>query len=450
MRIRLCTLFLILLSPLVAASPPTTWTTEQMRADLLELRERIDTLHPAPYDLVEEEDWGPIIDEEIAALDGADDVQYMLALQRVLTLTGDGHSRVILRSEALRSSTWPVRFRLFDDGLFVVATTDEHATLLGGHVSSLGGVPAEEVLTRLEAVSPADNAWSARLWSVRWLHSPAFTGALGLQDDAEPLMIVAQVDGNTVVTPLDATDQWTSDDSLPEGWRSVREGMQAPRWLARSQEAFWFERLPDHDALYVQVNAVRDGADESQASFWARVFEVVRNEEIDRLILDYRLNGGGNNYLNQPLIHGLIQSERLRAPGHLFVLTSPRTFSAAANCVAKIDQETNAVFVGEPAGAGPNHAGDAETITLPNTGVSVRISRLWWQISDPRDTRRTMLPDVPAPLTFDDYVSGRDPALEAALAFDPEDAATFGTYPPNTHWHRQSQADAPRRLNRGR
>ena len=444
---------LLILSPLVVASPPTSWTTEQKRADLLELRRLIDTYHPTPYDLVEADDWDRIVEEELAALDDANDAEFLFALQRLMTLIGDGHSRVIQPAafrELVRSSSWPVRFGLFDDGLFVVSATDEHASMLGGRVTALGGVPVEEVFGRLERVSPADNAWAARQWSVAWLHAPIFTETLGLHASDEPLMLVADVHGQTVVAALEATDASPSDGPPAPGWRSVREGQPPPRWLARRQEPFWYELLPEHNAIYVQVNAVRNGPGGTQARFWEGVFDVVRSEEIDRMILDYRHNGGGNNYLNQPLIHGLIQADRLRAPGRLFVLTSPQTFSAAANCVAKIDRETNAVFIGEPTGAGPNHAGDADTLVLPNTGVSVRISRLWWQISDPRDTRRAMLPDVPMALTYDDFVAGRDRALEAALAFDADDAAAFEENPPNTHWRRPSQEDAPRRIRRGR
>lgn len=51
---------------------------------------------------------------------------------------------------------------------------------------------------------------------------------------------------------------------------------------------------------------------------------------------------------------------------------------------------------------------------LPNSHLTVRVSSLYWQQSDPRDTRPYIEVSVPATLTFGDYAAGRDPALEAA------------------------------------
>jgi hypothetical protein len=46
--------------------------------------------------------------------------------------------------------------------------------------------------------------------------------------------------------------------------------------------------------------------------------------------------------------------------------------------------------------------------------VTVRVSTLWWQYLDPRDTRLMIEPQIKAPLTYADYAAGRDRALGAA------------------------------------
>ena len=122
----------------------------------------------------------------------------------------------------------------------------------------------------------------------------------------------------------------------------------------------------------------------------------------------------------------------------LFVITSPQTFSAAVNCAADIEKNTQALFVGEPTGAGPNCSGDAKTFFLPHSKLRVRVSLLWWQLSDPRDLRRAILPDLPAPLTFAAYAAGRDPASEAIFDWDPRDLAG-NAQSPNLRWQRSTQ-----------
>jgi C-terminal processing protease CtpA/Prc len=138
----------------------------------------------------------------------------------------------------------------------------------------------------------------------------------------------------------------------------------------------------------------------------------------DRLIIDLRRNGGGNNMLAEPLRRMIVKS-RFNQRGALYVLTSPQTFSAAQNFATRLERETEAIFVGEPTGGAPNHFGDAKFAVAPKSQIPYIISTLRWQDSPPFDERGWILPDIPAPPSFDDYASGRDAALGAALADAP-------------------------------
>ena len=70
--------------------------------------------------------------------------------------------------------------------------------------------------------------------------------------------------------------------------------------------------------------------------------------------------------------------------------------------------------MGEPTGGKVNSYGDSARITLPKSGITVRVSTLWWQ-QDERDRRSSTAPHIPSALTFEDYRSNHDPALRAAL-----------------------------------
>ena len=82
------------------------------------------------------------------------------------------------------------------------------------------------------------------------------------------------------------------------------------------------------------------------AKYFPRVFKEAKARSVERVILDLRLNGGGNNELNRPIWHALIRSERLNQKGKLWVLIGPQTFSAAMNCVDDLEMNTNALFAG--------------------------------------------------------------------------------------------------------
>ena len=117
--------------------------------------------------------------------------------------------------------------------------------------------------------------------------------------------------------------------------------------------------------------------------------------------------------MNRDIVRSLIKS-RYDAPGRLVVITGRRTWSAAQMLINELENIADVVFVGEPSASKGNVFGDSKKIVLPNSRLTVRVSSLYWQQSDPRDTREFIPVTVSAPLTFADYASGRDPALEAA------------------------------------
>jgi len=158
--------------------------------------------------------------------------------------------------------------------------------------------------------------------------------------------------------------------------------------------------------LYVQYNEVLDEpGGEPISVYFPRIFKEPEQRNVRRVVLDIRLNGGGNNQLNRPIWHALIKSERLNQKGKLWVLIGSKTFSAAMSFVDDLELNTNALFAGEPTGESPNQWGDPVDVKLPNSGIVIQASTLWWQLQDPRDHREYRAPDLSVPLAFSDYVN---------------------------------------------
>jgi len=91
------------------------------------------------------------------------------------------------------------------------------------------------------------------------------------------------------------------------------------------------------------------------------------------------------------------------------------TFSATANFATDLEQSTAATFAGEPMGGSPNLYGDAREISLPYGSQSVYVATRYWQRSAADDQRTTIVPEIFADLSSDDYFAGRDPVLQAVL-----------------------------------
>jgi C-terminal processing protease CtpA/Prc len=180
------------------------------------------------------------------------------------------------------------------------------------------------------------------------------------------------------------------------------------RYLERRDERSWVESLGGGRIL-VAYNVTRG----ETSSLVAEIAALARTEKPRALVLDLRLNGGGDNTTYGPL---LAELERQAETAQLLVLTSRITFSAAMQLVVDLEQRTNAVFVGEPTGGSPNQFGDAADVALPAAGVAARVATVSWETAGREDERRTRTPDVDVPLRAEDFFAGRDTVLDAALA----------------------------------
>ncbi len=414
---------------------PRTLDAEQWRTDVRFLAQEIRERHPRPFHDVSEADFTAATEQLIETLPDLSYEQTLTELARLVTLLGegDGHSRVRFTPRFI-DQQYPLRFWWFADGLFVRSAAPHLAGTAGKRVVGLGGVPVEEALARLSAVVPGDNEFNRRLRMASHLAMPELLRGLGLADEGGLPLELEGTDGRrevAVAAPIPWPEGFGHSIGhlafeplrlgAPEAWVDMRPAETAAPWtLDRLDEWYWMEPLNDGRTLFVQLNAIgnQDGR-ESMAEFFESVFARCENESVERLVLDVRYNGGGNNFFNRAVIHGLIRSDRMNVRGRTHVLIGRTTFSAAGNLVTELANETNAVFVGEPSGSRPNHWGDARRVTLPESRLDVSISTLYWQDGGPFDEGPWLAPDVAVDLLSSDWAAGRDPVLEGALALDP-------------------------------
>lgn len=351
------------------------------------------------------------------------DHEVIVELSGLLAMVGDGHTALRL-ADVRQFRRFPFAIYRYSDGLFVQAVARSQPEISGARLVSIDETPAEEAYDAMRPLISRDNEMGVR------------ATAPGLLTIGEVLHARGVID-----RPEQATFKFEprSGGRLEVLLRSLPEGLQVdaiearnaasplPLWLCRSPEENGLEYLPDARTVYLAFNRVRDGAEPLVALF-DRAFALAERHTADRFILDIRLNHGGNNVLNRPLIHHLIKSERLNRWGGLFAVIGRHTFSAAMNLAVDLEHHTRVLFVGEPTGSSPNHFGENADIVLPNSGLHATVSALWWQHSAPYDDRPWIAPDIPARLASDDYAANRDPAVEAALRFASE-CEPFVEYP---------------------
>jgi hypothetical protein len=349
--------------------------------------------------------------------------QAIVELQKLDAMVGDGHSNVSpWRDSVIGFHTLPVALYWFEEGIIVRAADSAHASLLGARLVMINGVPIDSVVARIRPLISHDNEMGIRAFVPFFIVMPEILQATGTVSSMSAMPFTFELNGKRITETLRPAGLFpiltgdTDRSWMPRaGWIDARDRAPAPLWLSDPTNVYWYKYLPDGRALYCQINTIRQKSTDSLSAFMARAIGAADSAGADKFVLDLRLNGGGDGSLNNEIMLPLIKS-KYDTPGHLYVLTGRRTWSAAQMLVTELMKYTTAIFVGEPTASHGNHFGDSYRIVMPNSGVTVRVSTLWHQYLDSRDKRLMIDPEIRAPLTFADYVAGRDPASLAVVA----------------------------------
>lgn len=118
-----------------------------------------------------------------------------------------------------------------------------------------------------------------------------------------------------------------------------------------------------------------------------------------------------------------------RFAGRLTVLTGPQNGSGATRTIAWLKERRGATLVGEEGSGsaeGPT-AGQIFLVTLPASGIKLRVPNAWNRTNIARFTpRRGVAADLLVVPTLADFGAGRDRAVEVARALDAPAAALDG------------------------
>ena len=397
-------------------------TAAKWREDLAVYREQMPLTHGNLFHAMSREQFNTSLDRLEQKLPGLSSKQMRVEFLRLVAMIHDGHTRV--RPETLGTHMLPIRLHFFADGLYIESVDRPYAALVGGKVRRIGNATAEQAYESVRPLIPidGDNEYRRKLMAPDLLVTPEILQGLGITNGTEVVEITIEKNGQETKTVLPAgpfrptNNHGRTPD--PPGWVTAHDSSRnpLPLYLQHTDRNYWNEFLPDSNTLYIQYNEVHDApGGEPIARFFPRLFDEAAQRNVHRVVLDMRFNGGGNNELNRPIWHAIIRNDRLNQPGKLWVIIGPKTFSAAMNCVDDLEMNTHALFAGEPTGETPNMWGDPSPVTLPNSGIVIQASTLWWQLEDPRDTRDFRGPELGAELTFTDFANNVDPVMNAIL-----------------------------------
>lgn len=360
---------------------------------------------------------------------------FQLAVAQIAALARNGHTMLLPGTWAFDFPRTPLRVHLFADGLRVVHAPAPLQDLLGARVLSIDGHGVEDLRQAFARYFGARTGKRDE-WLGFFVEATALLHAAGLaraEDRVEAQFELAG--GDKIARTLHAAANPPSEERfdfldtsrlVTHAAENVTPPAAIPLYLQEPRRAFVIRALPELDAHYLQLRINKSFYEQKIEPFLAKARATLKKARTRHVIVDLRLDGGGNLNTTRDFFRQL--PSLLRPGGRIFVLTSGHTFSAGIASAGYLEQAapSRVTIVGEPIGDHLEFWAEGRFIELPVSKAVLLPSterhnyRTGCQQPDCHRSIRlhpirvdSLEPDIAVPFTYADYRAGRDPALEA-------------------------------------
>ncbi len=322
--------------------------------DVRELGRSIEQLHPDPFRAIPRQRFNAEVDALARRAPSMTRNELLVGVLRIIALIGprNGHTGLFPGDSAHTRPLhlYPLRLYRFSDGLYVVDAQDD--SLVGSRIVAIEGTPVERVLALVEPLTPSDNQSNTLGMAPHYLLTAEVLDGLGVTEGADSADFMFERPGGeraaVTLAPIAGPEYAAAfADPLHGHYPSVLPSASRPLYLSGAAKTMWTRKLAAGRAAYFGFNAVVSPS----PAFVRGLERLVRSPKVRRVIVDVRMNGGGDNTTYGSLT-SLLDSAAVDKRGRLYLLTGRATFSAAANFAAEIDRDTRAIIVGESTGGG--------------------------------------------------------------------------------------------------
>ncbi|MCC7449548.1 MAG: hypothetical protein IT324_19160 [Anaerolineae bacterium] len=383
---------------------------ERWRQDIQYLAAQLPYLHVDPFTRTSRAAFEQVAAQLNTDVPSLTDQQIVMGMMRLVASLGDGHTQAIPHW-SLGYRRYPIEPYWFNDGLYVLAASGPYRKALGAKIIQIGGTDPDQVYAAVKTLIPAENNAILRQAAPLYMVTPEILYGLGVVPTMDNALFEFQNTQGERFS-LNLTPVGYDDRSMI----SIYNGLNVPRPLSEQNRAayYWYQYLADTRAVYVQYNVCDNMKDKPFDQFARELFAFIDSHPIDRLIIDLRYNGGGNESVLDPFIDSVLARPDLNKKGNFFAIIGRGTFSSAMKNAITLRERSRVTLVGEATGGKPNHFGEIRNFKLPNSGLLIQYSTRHWRTvwgDDPL----SLEPDTRINRTIDDVLTGRDPMLEAVL-----------------------------------
>lgn len=395
-------------------------------ADIEYLSKAMPANHNNLFHTLREEEFEKALDRLNVTYSDLDRDSVRFEVSRILSDLRDGHAFLAGMIPPLGSEfdPLPIDIYLFSDGLYIRSADPAFARLAGARVLAIGPLSAEKAFARAAELVTYDNEMTLKSRTPYYLQSLKVLHHIGATHDPAAVSMTVKKEGITEVVSLGRLQgdpphfpfglvehtNWQDANPLPLDERAL--------WQRHPDRLLWHHFEAASGIFYLQYNNFEDPEASSLETELANIANEMENLEIEKFVLDVRLCRGGETPLVRTLTKWLLANPQVNRRDQFFVIIGRRTFSSGQLLINALDQYSDAIFVGEPSGASPIFYANARPNTqLESKGITILLPIKYWQTTEEDDLRLWHAPDIAEDLSFSDYRSNRDPALEAVRKF---------------------------------
>ena len=189
----------------------------------------------------------------------------------------------------------------------------------------------------------------------------------------------------------------------------------ATNFIIYGTESYWYTTVSNGRSVYIRLNNLP--SDKNIKTFFQTAFSSVDPAELEKVIIDFRFNNGGDGNMDGGF--GTLLSLIQATDADIYVLVNGTSMSAATIVPALLKQYAEKItLVGSTTGQGVcvfHHSTKKyNSATLPNSKIIAFCSNMYSE-AWPGYEAPTLMPDVLIGQSLEDYRNGIDSVLKYVL-----------------------------------
>lgn len=404
----------ILTEPTKTESAVSSEIITARKADLETLFKTLESKHPNIYNKNNQAVFKQKITEIESTLHTMNDFEFAISLCELTALIGDSHTQLSIGKQLGASARYiPINVTMVKEGLLITGIQEEYQQVLGGILTSINGIPIEEIKQKLVPMISFDNEVYFNRQFAGMFYVYEILEHYGVLSSPEKISLEIKLQDKVETIEVDALDSATMKEMKVTSLK-----YDQPETSVDSSKLYFFKALDD-ETLYIQYNACREDENLPMETFAEQVKETITQNGYKRTILDLRYNGGGSDGVIIPLMYVLDEKNEQEGM-RLYTLIGSNTFSSALINAVEL-KEIGSVIVGSPTGGSVDHFGEISGFELPNSKIKGQYSNELFELDTLLESAKpygveSFLPDIAAEQTREDYLLGKDTALQAVLS----------------------------------